>query len=365
MISRFKIHDLCTFRDIRIMKKMKIVVWSVSLIGSLLLVATVSTDKGQSNIVKHTYAFLESLDKDQRSIVSFEFEDRTREIWHYLPLASFNRPGISLGEMTEKQKRKVFNLLGVSLSEEGYHKAESIIDLENVLRDLENNNPTRDPDQYHISIYGDPDDEGIWGYNFEGHHISFNFTFVKGKLSTSPTFLGANPAEVMLGPSRGLRVLKDEEDLGLELINALPSDQRAQAIFRDISPYEIVTSVATELGPLLDVGIRFAELSEDHQTMLRSIIDEYINIMPRDVAKARHQGIEAGGYNDIHFAWAGPTSREAGHYYRVQGPTFLIEFDNTQSDANHIHTIWRDFKGDFGRDLLKEHYHNAGDDHGH
>ncbi len=333
--------------------------------AAFLLLGMMILRPSSPSIIQAASDFLTSLDEKQRSQATFPFDDRTREIWHYLPLASWKRAGISLAELSDRQRKKVFNLLFASLSEEGYYKAETIIDLENVLSDLEDGNPSRDPDQYHIAVYGVPADEGVWAYNFEGHHISLHFTFADGKVSGSPTFLGANPAEVPLGPKRGLRVLGDEEDLGLLLINELPPDQQAQAIFRDISPWEIVSSVATELGPLEDTGVRFADMDEANQGILRDLISEYIQVMPTDIAKQRRARIEAAGYADIRFAWAGSTTIDDGHYYRVQGPTFLIEFDNTQNDANHIHTIWRDFKGDFGRDILRAHYHHADADHGH
>jgi len=312
-----------------------------------------------ADMVKAAESLLSSLSDDQRARITFEVNDTSREIWHYLPLANFSRFGIPLRDLNPTQDALVYHMLEVSLSAEGYDKARQIMDLENVLKIMENNSPRRDPEQYHIAIYGTPSLKGIWSWSLSGHHVSLHFTVVDGEIASTPTFLGSNPAEVRQGEKKGLRVLHDEEDKGLTLVQSLTEEQKKQAVFADESPYEIFTGAKSEVSPLEDYGIHYSELNESQQNSLRAIIEEYIAVMPAELAKTRHNKVEAGGWDDIQFAWAGVTDRSAGHYYRIQGPSFLIEFDNTQNDANHIHTVWRDFDGDFGRDLLKEHYNSS------
>ena len=294
-----------------------------------------------------------------------DFADDSREVWHFLPVASFDRYGIALSELSDEQDQLVFDLLQASLSAEGFEKTEQIVGLEVVLQMLEKNNTTRDPEQYHIAIYGIPTSKGTWGYTFQGHHVALVFTFVDGKLSTTPTFLGANPAEVPSGPKKGLRVLKEEEDLGLELINALTPEQQTLAMISDRAPREIFTAAESEVKPLEQAGVRYGDMSKENQKLFDRLISEYISVMPEDMAQQRVTKLTGAGVENIRFGWAGPKDRSDGHYYRIQGPTFLVEFDNTQNNANHIHSVWRDFKGDFGRDLIREHYHSADEKHGH
>ena len=309
--------------------------------------------------------FISSLDKEQSDLALISFEDDGRTDWHFLPVASYDRQGISLAELSDEQDQKLFDLLQASLSAEGYDKTQNIIELENVLKMLEKDNSTRDPEQYHIAIYGMPKSKGTWGYSFQGHHVVLHYTFIDGKISAAPTFLGANPAEVPSGTKKGLRVLKDEEDLGLALITGLSDEQRERAVIASEAPREIFTTNAAKVDPLDPVGVSYAEMSSENKKLLDQLITEYISVMPTDIAQKRLGKLTNAGIDNIRFAWAGVTDRSAGHYYRLQGPTFLIEFDNTQNDANHIHTVWRDFEGDFGRDLIREHYHHADEKHGH
>ncbi|NND09335.1 MAG: DUF3500 domain-containing protein [Saprospiraceae bacterium] len=325
-------------------------------------VAFIARQMADDAMIAAANAFTESLSPTEKEQCVMTLSDSTRTIWHFLPVASFDRYGMSLGELSDEQDQLVFDLMRSALSKKGFEKAEAIIALENILKVLEKDNPTRDADQYHIAIYGKPAKDDMWGWGISGHHLSLHFTMVDGKMSTTPTFMGSNPGEVKSGPKKGLRVLKAEEDLGLALINALPADQQNKAIILSEAPREIFTAAQSKVDPLDKVGIKFSELAREHQKMLYDIILEYANAMPAELAQQRMDKIHKAGWDDILFAWAGVTNRSAGHYYRIQGPTFLIEFDNTQNDANHVHTVWRDFDGDFGRDLLKAHYH---DEHGH
>ena len=300
--------------------------------------------------------FIEGLDKDQKVRITYPIDDVYRERWHYLPAASWVRPGISLKEMSDKQKQLAHKLLQYYLSESGYDKTLQIIDLENVLAELENDNIRRDPEKYFISIYGDPKDDLVWSWRFEGHHVSLHFTTVDGEISMSPRFFGANPAIVKEGSRKGLKTLYTEESLGLQLINSMTDAQKQKAIIRDVAYWEVVTSNAVEVAPFKDKGIMVGELNSGQQKLVWEIIDEFISTVPSDLARKRKEKIENEEKMEISFAWTGGLELGKAHYYRIQGNSFLIEFDNAQNDANHIHVVWRDFDGDFGRDLMKEHY---------
>ena len=214
----------------------------------------------------------------------------------------------------------------------------------------------RDEGAYYIAIYGKPVENGVWGWSFEGHHISLNFTITDGHISTTPRFLGTNPAEYSERPHPGVRILGQEEDLAFELLNSLDSDQKEEAIFQELPFADIVTSTSVEVQPLTPVGIGHNQLNKEQQKMLFNLIKEYLSTIPTELAISRMGVIREENPKHIYFGWAGATERGKGHYYRVQGKSFLIEFDNTQNNANHVHTVWRDFDGDFGRDLLREHY---------
>ena len=304
--------------------------------------------------------FLNSLDEDQLETAQLEFDDLTRHTWHFLPPVMWARPGISLKDLNDEQEEKLFHLLSAYLSESGYEKTRSIIELESLLADIENNPEFRDPELYYATFYGDPADDSLWAWSFEGHHISLNFTVVNDQVSMVPRFLGARPAVIQEGPEKGKQTaLHAEQNYGLELIRSMSEDQREKSIFQEASFWDIVTSTSTEVGPLEPVGIRMGELSTEQKSILLDLINEYLSVMPHKLADERFQKLKGEDMNEIRFGWAGETERDQPHYYRVQGKTFLIEFDNTQDNANHIHTVWRDFKGDFGRDLIREHYEHS------
>lgn len=310
----------------------------------------------QSNVAND---FLEALNGEQRKKANLPFEDLNRENWHFLPAVSFAREGIALLELNEEQKLLAANFLKSYLSEAGYIKTQKIIGLENILAEISGDPVYRDPLKYYITIYGNPEKDSIWSWSFEGHHISLNFTISEGKTSFSPRFLGTNPAMIKNGNRKGERVLNKEEDLGFELINSMTDEQKKQTIFQTTSFKEIVTRNESKVDPLSPAGIQSKLLDKNQQRILVKIIEEYLATIPTSLAEERFRAIKIAEFDDIRFGWAGSTDISKGHYYRIQGDTFLIEFDNTQNGANHIHTVWRDFNGDFGRDLIKEHYDNS------
>jgi hypothetical protein len=302
--------------------------------------------------------FLESLNQDQLAVAQYELKDEKRFRWHYLPAVSFERPGISLTQLDDRQKDLVFEMLKKNLSKSGYDKTLRIIDLENVLAELESNTDRRDPEKYHIAIYGDPG-EDTWGWAFQGHHVSLHFTIVGDQVSFVPRFLGSNPAMIKSGPRKGERTLKREEDLGFELINDLSDTQKAKTIIGDYVFGDIASTNLPEVSPLDPYGIKMQELNENQKGILMSLIKEYLALMPDDQAAHRLDRLRKEDMSEIRFAYAGAFKLGANHYYRVQGKTFLIEFENSQNNANHIHSVWRDFDGDFGRDMIREHYRNS------
>jgi hypothetical protein len=267
---------------------------------------------------------------------------------------------VALREMTPAQKHLAEALMSAGLSQQGVIKAHTIMSLEQILKDAEQGKgPERDPENYHIWIFGEPAEQGTWGYRFEGHHISLNFTVVNGRIASSPNFFGANPAEVKQGPRAGLRALMREEDLGYDLMQSLSEQQRAIAIVDKTAYKDILTSDARKAALKGQPnGLPFSKMTPKQQEILTNLVAEYANNFPEPIAEMRMDQYRKNQAN-LFFAWSGGINRHDLHYYRVQTPVFLIEFDETQDNANHIHSVWRDFEGDFGLDLLAQHYQSA------
>jgi hypothetical protein len=302
-------------------------------------------------------AFVASLEPEQRAKALFEFEDAERLNWHFVPRA---RRGLPLKEMSAEQQALARGILQAGLSRRGYMTASAIIELELVLREMGGNPRIRDPERYYFSIFGTPSNLAPWGFRAEGHHLSLNFTLVRDTLiATAPAFFGANPATVRRGSRAGLRALADEEDIGRELVRSLDERQLAQAIIATRTPRDIVTGAAARVEPLAPIGIRVTELRPDQAAILVRLLEVYLGRMAEPLAERRRAALERTDFDQVAFAWAGSTRPGQAHHYRIQGPSFLVEYDNTQNNANHIHTVWRDFDGDFGRDLLREHYRDA------
>ena len=298
--------------------------------------------------------FLEALDDSQKAKAALPFTSPERENFRFTPR---DRAGLPLKEMTDAQRGAAMTLLDSTLSEKGKLKAAQIMILESVLAELEKNPTYRDDGKYFVAIFGTPGDPTGWGWRFEGHHLSFNLTFVDGKpVSATPTFLGSNPGEVHEGQHKGLRVLAAEEDLARTLVSTLVAAGKSNAIFSPLPPAEILSaeqSTATALDP---VGIAAADMTEAQRSALLTLISEYTGRYRPEIAEADMKKIQAAGIDKIRFGWAGGTEPGNAYYYRIQGPTFLMEAANVQNNANHVHATWRDFQGDFGRDLLREHY---------
>ena len=323
-------------------------------------VATIASQKSAAAMAKAATQFVSSLSAEQKAkaVLPFDSEDRLR--WHFIPNEMFPRKGIMIKEMNEAQRRLAHDLLRTGLSARGYNKVTSIIELEDILRVIEAGGKfARSKEEYLFSVFGTPAVKGNWGWRLEGHHISLRFTVVdgaaRGSLASSPMFLGTNPAEVRDGDKKGWRILSEEEDAARALVLALSADQQKQAIVNTVAPNDIITMNKNDIAPLPDQGVTYASLRPEQQQQLMRLIEVYTSNMEADIAADRMAKIKNAGLGSIRFAWAGDTEKGKRHYYMVQGPTFLIEFDNTQNNGNHIHSVWRDFNGDFGRDLLREH----------
>jgi len=312
------------------------------------------------NIPAAANTFLQSLSDDQRLKAQFNFDTEERYNWHYIP--KDDRKGISFNELNEAQKKAAFALLHTALSDTGYIKATSIMQLENVLRAVENraaDDRFRDPGKYFISVFGHPDIDSIWGWRLEGHHISFNFSFADKKLvAGTPSFLGSNPAVVLSGPEKGKQILKDETELGFNMLHSLNAEQLKKTIFSNEAPGEIFTAASRKAMIDNPQGILYTELTASQQRLFMQLLSLYIHRYTRFFAQGMMHEIEAAGLSKLQFAWAGAQQPGVGnpHYYRIQGPTLIIEYDNTQNNANHVHTVIRDLNNDFGGDELMEHY---------
>jgi hypothetical protein len=318
---------------------------------------TLASQRSATAMAGAAKAWLASLSPEQRDRAVFPFDSDERLRWHYVPNETFPRKGLTIKDMSEPQRALARDLLKTGLSARGYLTASSIMELENVLRAIEGGvRMARDHEAYLLSVFGTPGDKQAWGWRFEGHHLSVRFDVVGAKMTaSSPAFFGANPAEVRDGPQKGTRVLGAEEDAGRALLDSLDASQRTTAILQIEAPGDIVTTTKGTVDPLSPAGIKGAAMTRAQRDLLMALVDVYAGLMAPDVAAERMDRLKKAGLENIAFAWAGETQRGKKHYYRVQGPTFLVEYDNTQNDGNHIHSVWRDFNGDFGRDLLREH----------
>ena len=330
----------------------------------IVLVAVLPANAQQARIdltqemVEATNAFVSSLSVQQRNNGIYTFEDEERFNWHFIPR---DRKGVPFRSMNDSQRAAAQNVLQTFFSAKGYQRAEAVRSLESVLAEIEvNGRFDRDPELYFLTIFGTPGLDSNWALRYEGHHLAYNWTFVSGMgIASSPQFFGSNPAEVRSGEKIGTRVLSVEEDLGRDLVSALSADQKKMAILDLEVPGDIFTAAEREITRLENSGISYSELNSRQKRMLIALIDELASMQSEVIAEARMASVRSEGLEDIKFVWIGGIERGDPHYYRVQGSGFLIEYDNTQNNANHIHLVWRDFTGDFGRDLIRMHYQAA------
>jgi hypothetical protein len=304
-------------------------------------------------------AFLSALSVDQRRVAAIDFQNEAeRKSWFYTPV---DRQGLQLKDMSMVQADLAHRLLATGLSGGGVHKAKSIIALEPILRELEGEGGKwrRDPLRYFVSVFGTPGGPGNWGWRFEGHHLSVNYTIVDGELiGPTPVFFGSNPACVLHGDMEGLRALKEEEDIARDLLASLDGEQKKVAIVSSEAPNDILTknvpAVTDELSREPD-GLAGSAMSDAQKATVNDLIKVYVGRLPDALAIQEMARVNTVDPSDIRFAWAGSESRGEGHYYRLLASTFLAEYDCTQNDANHVHAVWRNLQNDFGEDLLRRH----------
>jgi hypothetical protein len=326
--------------------KPSLVLASAAVVG-LALWAGAQIEPSGSRMALAADRFLKSLSEAQAARAAFPFDSGERLNWHFIPRA---RKGLAIKELSPEQRALAFGLIQSGLGGSGFMRATTVMSLEQVLRDLEKGSgPVRDPELYFLTIFGQPQNRGQWGWRVEGHHLSLNFAIEDGKIAAAtPAFFGANQAEIRQGPRQGLRTLAEREDRALRLLQSLDDAQRKTATFAEKAPPEIRAANTPQPPSEAAVGVAYAELNNDQRAMLRALLDSYADDMPLEVAKTWADDITRAGTDAVRFAWAGPADRTQGHAYRVQGPTFLIEFNNTQNGANHIHSVWRNMLGDFG-----------------
>ena len=314
------------------------------------------------NLSKKATTFLELLSDETKAKSLFDFEDVERFNMNYVPL---QRKGATFHDFNEKQKTAAIDLLKSSLGKEGFRKSQEIIALEKVLRIIENNDndnmpdgrPRRDSLNYHFSIFGDPASKTPWGWRFEGHHLSLNFTSLDGKIiSATPTFFGANPSIIKSTDQNEKEVLQEEARLGFLLINSMNAAQLSRTKFSEEAPLDISSETKRKAEKLDPIGISYTDLSEDQREIMLQLLNVYLSNFEPKFEEEFYDKIKDSGVENLSFSWAGSLQPGAGHYYRIQGPTLLIEYDNIQNDADHAHAVVRDLTNDYGEDILKAHY---------
>ena len=386
----------------------------VTIMGvSLSVVPGIARQRAAAGMARAANEFVSSLTAEQRAKAVHPVASPEWTRWNFIPASMFPRNGISFKEMNQTQRQRAHDLMKAGLSQNGYATAAAVMQLENVLREIEGPSATagapsapaapatapaapaadppagtgagargeggqrgggrgagrggdggggapvvRDPELYYLTVFGDPSAKGTWGWRLEGHHVSLRFAIDNGRMlvSSTPQFLGSNPAEVPYGygPYTGLRVLAAQEDGARALVMALDSKQQAIAVVAP-KPRGFASGTTVKFDPQTPIGLGASQMSSKHRDMLMKLIDSYASIMPPDIAAERMAKIKAAGIDKIMFAWSGALEKGQQYQYQVQGPTFLIEHQNTQNNGNHIHAVWRDFNGDFGRDVLAEH----------
>jgi hypothetical protein len=300
--------------------------------------------------------FVISLSPEQRSAAVAAFDVADHQEWTYLPGP---RPGLALADMSDAQRALAMRLLDTGLSDRGQADARRVMELEATLRQLEQDAGEsgwtgRDPHFFWFRILGDPGNGSPWAWRANGHHLAVHVTLVGDELAATPQFFGANPAKV---PHTGFRTLPIEEDLARDLLATFDREQAAIAVSGPIAPGDILTRRDPVADPaLIPVGLTHAQMRAPQRDLLGQLVRQYLERVTPEVSDLSWRTVTEAGLDTVRFTWAGSDRRGEGHYYAVTGPTFLLEYDNTQSNANHVHTVWRDLRNDWGADVLAQHY---------
>ena len=341
----------------------------------LLAVLSARSQPGYNNEIKQAAVTLySSLSQVQKMAGALGFNDTARMKWNNLPVGLRARVGVSIGNMTEDQRKQVHRILSVSLSSQGYLKATSIMHLDDLLNRYfdslyfkkEINDTMHHMMQsllwshknFYFAFFGQPTDS-VWGYKLEGHHLSVNFTFINDRLCVTPFFIGTDPAEYPNSEYAGWRVLGQEEDLGIKLITHLPPALQKKATMSTKVRQDIITAAESGKRLVDNWGVPGSEMTKEQQAVLQYIIREFVFNLEYDKAVIEYNKIIKAGVDKIYFGWIGAYDEKVPHYYVLNGPTFIIEFDNNggpRNGANHIHAIWREKGNEYGEDVLKKHY---------
>ncbi len=307
-------------------------------------------DPAGQKMISAAERFLDTLNEEQKDRATFDYDSDERLNWHFIPR---ERKGLPLKDLEGEPRKAAEQLLQAGLSEAGYDQAVNVMSLEEILFLLEGGEreyrrDRRDPQKYYFSVFGEPNPRGTWGWRVEGHHLSLNYTIKNGRVvASTPEFFGANPALVDAGPKRKIRILGPEEDLARQILTVTDPEQVKTIWISKEAPDDIrgggeVQPVVTEA-----VGLAAGDMNDQQKKLLRALLAEYLKNMPADVEAERRERINEAGWEGIRFAWWGSDQPNERHHYVVQGDTFIIEYNNTQNDANHLHTIWRNIDGDF------------------
>lgn len=338
---------------------------------SLLLIST-SQLFGQNvrELKQATFTFLDSLNRVEKIKLQQDFGAGSRTEWTNLPVGIAMRPGLRYGDLSSGAKIALHQVMLELLSSQGYLKTHTIMHVDDFLQDMYISIGLLSEEdiaeitalqwgfgEYYIAMWGHPNDDQ-WSFKFEGHHLSLNVTVVKDKISITPFFIGSDPALVRITQYAGLRPLSKEEDYGLELINMLSDEQKALAVISTDIPRDIITAPGASQRLDKYQGIKGSDLNEAQQKQLEFIITEYIGNFEREKQMEYMDRIRTSGLDNVYFGWVGGMERVTNHYYVINGPDFLIEYDNVGwvYGGDHIHSIFRDKRNDFGEDLLKKHY---------
>ena len=341
----------------------------------LLIAGTAQAQQGYSQeLTKEALSLYNSFSQTQVMVGRLSFGDSARQEWNNLPVGLRARVGLSVGHMSDSQRVMMHRILSIGLSSQGYLKATGIMQLDDLLNRYFDTILQRkeineamykrimaldwSPKNYFFAFFGKPGDPA-WGYKLEGHHLSLNFTFVGGQVAVTPYFMGTDPAEYITTEYAGLRVLGQEEDLGLQLIRMLTPEQQQRATMDTAVPGDIITAAESGIRLVRYWGLRGGDMTAAQRTVLQQLVREYVFNLEYDKATQEWEKIQKAGWTDVYFGWIGAYEEQKPHYFIINGPTFLIEFDNNggpRQRANHIHTIWREKGREYGEDLLKKHY---------
>jgi hypothetical protein len=335
---------------------LKIALVFLSISGLVLVAAARFAPDRPHSTAAALQKLVESLPVDQKLSAGLPLDHPERFNWHYVPR---RRAGVEFKVMSQDSRGRLDQLLQTELSPHGFQTARQIMALDQILFEIERS-PIRDAEAYSLVYFGDPGNVSRWAWRFEGHHLSMNFTYEGAKrVSTTPMFYGANPAAVQHGPQKGTRTLAKEEDQGRRLLLALSQAGRTTAVLSATPPSDIVTRAARTVQIGEPQGLSYGAMNEQQRHMLLELVAVYLGRLSDEAAAEKREEIAREGLENLHFAWAGGDQPGTPHYYRIHGPTLLIEYDNTQNQANHIHTVIRDPRNDFGEDPLAAHYGHA------